>query len=87
MADLVDDGVGGDARSRVDAVGSLATQGLAEVLGFAIAFVVMIVAFGAVVAAFIPLITGIVGVGITVLALTLSTEFMSVNQAANRPAN
>ena len=29
-----------------------------------------------------PLITGIVGVGITVLALTLSTEFMSVNQAA-----
>lgn len=57
-------------------------QGLAEVLGFAIAFVVMIVAFGAVVAAFIPLITGIVGVGITILALTLSTEFMSVNQAA-----
>ena len=42
----------------------------------------MIVAFGAVVAAFIPLITGIVGVGITVLALTLSTEFASVNQAA-----
>ncbi|MCH5641061.1 MMPL family transporter [Gordonia sp. ABSL49_1] len=56
--------------------------GAAELLGFAIAFVVMIVAFGALVAAFIPIITGIVGVGLTMLLVTLSAKFMDVQQSA-----
>ncbi|GED97169.1 MMPL family transporter [Gordonia crocea] len=56
--------------------------GKAEMIGFAIAFVVMIVAFGAIVAAFIPLITGIVGVGLTMMLLMVSSKFMTVNQTA-----
>ena len=71
---------------QVEATGSLmqvAEQGgSAELIGFAVAFVVMIVAFGALVAAFIPLITGIVGVGLTMMLVTLSSEFMTVNQTA-----
>ncbi|WP_440713436.1 MMPL family transporter [Gordonia sp. FQ] len=70
---------------QVEATGSLMQareQSMAEVLGFAVAFVVMIVAFGALIAAFIPLITGIVGVGLTMMLLMVSATFMSVNQTA-----
>ncbi|MCF8590478.1 MMPL family transporter [Gordonia liuliyuniae] len=56
--------------------------GTAELIGFAIAFVIMILAFGALIAAFIPLVTGIVGVILTIGLLTLSAEFMSINQTA-----
>ena len=56
--------------------------GKAEMIGFAVAFVVMIVAFGALVAAFIPLITGAVGVMITMMLVTLSAEFLSINETA-----
>lgn len=56
--------------------------GSSELIGFAVAFVVMIVAFGALVAAFIPLVTGIVGVGLTMALLTLAAKFMTVNQTA-----
>ncbi|PPJ08915.1 RND transporter [Nocardia nova] len=70
----------------VAATGSLMqvmeTGGKAEMIGFAVAFVVMIVAFGALVAAFIPLVTGLVGVLITILLVTLSAKFMSVNETA-----
>ncbi|PPJ21648.1 RND transporter [Nocardia nova] len=70
----------------VAATGSLMqvmeTGGKAEMIGFAVAFVVMIVAFGALVAAFIPLVTGLVGVLITILLVTLSAKFMSVNDTA-----
>ncbi|WP_132994062.1 MMPL family transporter [Gordonia zhaorongruii] len=63
-------------------MGAMEQGGTAELIGFAVAFVIMIVAFGALVAAFIPLITGIVGVGLTMGLLTLSAKFMSVNQTA-----
>lgn len=70
----------------VAATGSLMqvmdTSGKAELVGFGVAFVVMIVAFGALVAAFIPLVTGITGVLITILLVTLSAKFMSVNDTA-----
>ncbi|WP_026919364.1 MMPL family transporter [Gordonia shandongensis] len=56
--------------------------GKAELVGLTVAFVVMIVAFGALIAAFIPLVTGIVGVGLTMLLVMLSTEVLSINQAA-----
>ncbi|GAA3965141.1 MMPL family transporter [Gordonia caeni] len=56
--------------------------GTAEILGFGVAFVVMIVAFGALIAAFIPLVTGIVGVGLTMMMLMVSASFMTVNQTA-----
>ncbi|GAA4752590.1 MMPL family transporter [Gordonia alkaliphila] len=63
-------------------MGAMSGGGTAEALGFGVAFVVMIVAFGALIAAFIPLITGIVGVGLTMLMLMVSASFMTVNQAA-----
>lgn len=56
--------------------------GVSELLGFAIAFIVMIVAFGALIAAFIPIITGILGVGITILLVTLSAKIIDVQQSA-----
>ncbi|MFT4086723.1 MAG: MMPL family transporter [Gordonia sp. (in: high G+C Gram-positive bacteria)] len=56
--------------------------GSAEMIGFVVAFAVMIIAFGALIAAFIPLVTGIVAVGLTIGLLTLSAEFMNINQAA-----
>ncbi|MGV9709413.1 MMPL family transporter [Gordonia sp. NPDC003424] len=56
--------------------------GVAELLGFAIAFIVMIVAFGALIAAFIPIVTGILGVGITMLLVTLSAKIIDVQQSA-----
>ncbi|GAA1481994.1 MMPL family transporter [Gordonia sinesedis] len=56
--------------------------GAAELLGFAVAFIVMIVAFGALVAAFIPIVTGIVGVGLTMLLVTLSAKVFDIQQSA-----
>ncbi|MGW6725587.1 MMPL family transporter [Nocardia sp. NPDC055029] len=71
---------------QVEATGSLMQvmepPGKAEMIGFALAFVVMIVAFGALIAAFIPLVTAVVGVLITILLVTLSAEFISVNESA-----
>ncbi|MEJ9078693.1 MMPL family transporter [Gordonia malaquae] len=63
-------------------MGAQEQGGAAEMIGFAIAFVIMIVAFGALIAAFIPLVTGIVGVGLTMMLVTLSAEWISVNQSA-----
>lgn len=80
---LKDHRVGG---LNVEATGSLMSiqdeGGTAEMLGFGVAFIVMIVFFGALVAAFIPLITGIFAVLITIMLLTLSTEFLDVNESA-----
>ncbi|NED65890.1 MMPL family transporter, partial [Streptomyces sp. SID10244] len=56
--------------------------GVSELLGFAVAFVIMIVAFGALIAAFIPIVTGILGVGITILLVTLSAKIIDVQQSA-----
>ncbi|MFW0790650.1 MMPL family transporter [Gordonia sp. CPCC 205333] len=76
----------GDAGLQVEATGSLMQvkeqAGTAELIGFAVAFVVMIVAFGALVAAFIPLVTGIVGVILTIMLVTLGAEVMTINETA-----
>ncbi|MDL9946384.1 MMPL family transporter [Gordonia sp. ABSL11-1] len=56
--------------------------GVSELLGFAVAFVIMIVAFGALIAAFIPLVTGLLGVGITIMLVTLSAKIIDVQQSA-----
>ncbi len=69
----------------VEATGTLMQaqeQSLAEALGFGVAFLIMIVAFGSLIAAFIPLISGIVAVGLTIMMLTVSASFMPVNEAA-----
>jgi RND superfamily putative drug exporter len=41
----------------------MASSGTAEMIGYAVAFIVMMIAFGALIAAFVPILTGIVGVG------------------------
>ncbi|SIS04516.1 MMPL family transporter [Williamsia sterculiae] len=56
--------------------------GTAELLGFAVAFIVMIVAFAALVAAFIPIITGILGVMITIQLVTLGAGVFNINESA-----
>ncbi|PPI99965.1 MMPL family transporter [Nocardia nova] len=76
------DGQGLEVAATGSLVQVMETGGKAEMIGFAVAFVVMIVAFGALVAAFIPLVTGLVGVLITILLVTLSAKFMSVNETA-----
>jgi RND superfamily putative drug exporter len=71
---------------QVEGTGSLMqvfeAGGTSELLGFAVAFIIMIVAFGALIAAFIPIVTGILGVGITMLLVTLSAEIINVQQSA-----
>lgn len=71
---------------QVEATGALMqvmdAGGSAELIGFAVAFVIMIVAFGALIAAFIPLVTGIVGVLLTIELFTLGAEFLSINDTA-----
>lgn len=56
--------------------------GSAELLGFGIAFIVMIIAFGALVAAFIPLITAAVGVGLSMQLVLLLAGVFNMNQSA-----
>ncbi|RDI65809.1 MMPL family transporter [Nocardia pseudobrasiliensis] len=53
-------------------------SGKAELIGMAVALVVMIVAFGAIVAAFVPIITALVGLGAAMSVIFLGTSFLSV---------
>ncbi len=57
-------------------------QGLSEALGFAVALVVMIIAFASVVAATVPIITALVGVGIAVSLITGATSFIDMDSTA-----
>ncbi len=71
---------------QVEATGALMqvmeAGGSAELIGFAVAFVVMVVAFGALIAAFIPLVTGLLGVMLTIMLFTLGAEWLSINESA-----
>ncbi|MFR9754031.1 MMPL family transporter [Nocardia sp. 004] len=53
-------------------------SGKSEAIGFGVALVVMIVAFGALIAAFVPLVTAIIGVGATLSMITLGTSVIEV---------
>lgn len=50
-----------------------------ELIGIAFAFIVLIVTFGSAIAAFMPVITAVVGVGIGVLLLVMSTHWIELN--------
>ncbi|WP_182358773.1 MMPL family transporter [Tomitella gaofuii] len=84
LTDILDEHRGGGLQ--VEATGALmqvmSPGGSAELIGFAVAFVVMVVAFGALIAAFIPLVTGLLGVGLTIMLFTLGAEFLSINESA-----
>ncbi|AYF73314.1 MMPL family transporter [Nocardia yunnanensis] len=78
--------VADDARNAgltVELSGTIAMEqqqpsGKSEMVGMAFAFVVMIICFGAIVAAFVPIITAIVGLGAATSLIFLGTAVMEV---------
>ncbi|MEV0354988.1 MMPL family transporter [Nocardia sp. NPDC050697] len=64
--------IGGDAMNEV-------AMPLAEVIGIAVALLVLAVTFGSLVAAGMPLLTALVGVGIGMLAITTLTGFVELS--------
>ncbi|MGU3436402.1 MMPL family transporter [Actinomycetes bacterium M1A6_2h] len=54
--------------------------GTGELIGLGVAAIVLVIMFGSIAAASIPLITAIVGVGITAAAITTATGFISLSQ-------
>ncbi|MFC3965228.1 MMPL family transporter [Nocardia jiangsuensis] len=64
--------IGGDAMNEVE-------MPLAEVVGIAVALLVLAVTFGSLVAAGMPLLTALVGVGIGMLAITALTGFVELS--------
>jgi putative drug exporter of the RND superfamily len=53
---------------------------LGELIGIGVAIIVLLVAFGSVLAALTPIISGLVGVGITVMVLNVASRFFTINQ-------
>lgn len=78
--------IGADARDaglQVEVGGVIATEqeapgGTAELIGMGVALVVMIIAFGALLAPFIPILTAIVGLGTAMALITLGTTVTDV---------
>jgi RND superfamily putative drug exporter len=78
---------GRDTGLTVEATGTLFNgqapqQGASELLGFGVALIVMVIAFGSVVAATLPLITAIFGVGVAVASITGATAFLNLDASA-----
>ncbi|UPK76523.1 MMPL family transporter [Nocardioidaceae bacterium SCSIO 66511] len=72
-----------DAGLTVEMSGSLAMEeqapgGSAEMIGMGVALIVMIIAFGALIAPFIPIITAIVGTGMASITIMLGTSVTSI---------
>jgi RND superfamily putative drug exporter len=67
--------LGGDALEEEEELGS-------ELIGLGIAAAVLIITFGSLAAAGMPLITGITGVGIGLAAITAATGFMEIGSTA-----
>ncbi|KQB87169.1 MMPL family transporter [Corynebacterium lowii] len=57
----------------------IAIKTSSEMIGLIVAFVVLIFTFGSLVAAGLPLITAVIGVGIGVLGILLTTRFVELN--------
>ncbi|MGV9666746.1 MMPL family transporter [Nocardia niigatensis] len=78
--------VGDAARAaglQVELSGSIAqdpggSNGSSELIGIAVALVVMVIAFGAIVAAFVPILTALVGVGTAISIIMFGTHFLTV---------
>jgi RND superfamily putative drug exporter len=64
--------IGGDVFQQVP------EQGAGEMIGFAIAAVVLFITFGSIVAAGLPLLTAIVGIGIGLSLITAATGFVEI---------
>ena len=78
---------GRDTGLTVEATGTVLNgqppqQGASELLGFGVALIVMVIAFASVVAATLPIITAIFGVGISVASITGATAFVTLDASA-----
>lgn len=78
---------GRDTGLTVEATGTLFNgqppqQGASEMLGFGVALIVMVIAFASLVAATLPIITAIFGVGISVASITGATAFVNMDASA-----
>ncbi|MGK5447536.1 MMPL family transporter [Streptomyces radiopugnans] len=62
-----------------DAMAAIPHTGAAEVIGVAIAAIVLLITFGSLVAAGLPLLTALVGVGVTVAVITAVTVPLDLN--------
>lgn len=76
--------LGRDAGIEVEAGGAgfgdpIAIKTTSEIIGLAIAFVVLIVTFGSLVAAGLPVLTAVIGVGIGALTIMIATAFVELN--------
>ncbi|RDI65810.1 MMPL family transporter [Nocardia pseudobrasiliensis] len=60
------------------AMKQMASSGKAEMIGYVVAFIVMMVAFGALIAAFVPILTGIVGVGSASALIMMGTSAIDI---------
>ncbi|MFI5778638.1 MMPL family transporter [Nocardia sp. NPDC051570] len=60
------------------AMKQMASSGQSEMIGFAVAFIVMMVAFGALIAAFVPILTGIIGVGAASALIMMGTSAIDI---------
>ncbi|WP_166350222.1 MMPL family transporter [Phytoactinopolyspora limicola] len=75
---------GRDAGLVVEIGGQVASaeefEGSSELVGLAIAFVVLIITFGSFVAAGMPLLNAIIGVGVTISSITLASRFIDMSE-------
>ncbi|ALC04731.1 RND superfamily drug exporter [Corynebacterium deserti GIMN1.010] len=76
--------IGEDLGVRVEAGGAgfgdpIQIKTTSEIIGIGIAFVVLIFTFGSLIAAGLPLITAVIGVGIGALTIVLATAFTELN--------
>jgi putative drug exporter of the RND superfamily len=53
---------------------------LGELIGIGVAIIVLLLAFGSVLAALTPIVNGLVGIGITIMMLNIAARFFNVNQ-------
>nr|WP_305083654.1 MMPL family transporter [Corynebacterium sp. CCUG 61414] len=77
--------IGREAGLRVEAGGAgfgdpIQIKTTSEMVGLAVAFVVLIVTFGSLVASTMPIVSAVVGVGIGVLAVLITTHWVELNE-------
>ncbi|WP_063063579.1 MMPL family transporter [Nocardia violaceofusca] len=60
------------------ATAQMETGGASEMIGYVVAFIVMMIAFGALLAAFVPILTGIVGVGMAGALIMAGTSIANI---------
>jgi RND superfamily putative drug exporter len=72
-----------DAGLTVELAGEALTeefeQGAAELIGLGVAALVLIITFGSLVAAGLPLLNAIIGIGVTLAAVTAATSFVNIS--------